>query len=235
MSKKIKLNLICLLLFSCCVNLQTTGQPSKFRYFISPDTSVIVTQVLPSFGWDTRLSFISADKVAFKGVRVGIRLGKKRHRLTASYRWFSFAEHIGLLREPWYRMSINPRYFTQLDGFFYAISYQHIFFDTYRFAGGVVTDLGLGATYNETLSFRENTQIFKRSDRFVPCQLGIYGEFKATRFAGVTAQVGYRWVKNYSVQPSINDLYVGIGSRLYFGSIYRSVRNKKLAALSPHI
>lgn len=229
MDKKIKLNLICSLLLCIFVDLKTTGQPSKFRYFISPDTSVVVTQVLPSLGWDTRLSFISADKIAFKGVRVGIRLGEKRHRLTASYRWFSFAEHIGLLREPWYRMRINPRYFTQQDGFFYGISYQHILLDTYRFALGVVTDLGWGATYNEALSFRENTQIFKRNDRFIPCQLGIYGEFKATRFVGVTTQIGYRWVMNYPLQPKINDLYLGIGSRWYLGSMYRSVRTRKYA------
>lgn len=226
MSQKTKQNLIASVLLGIFVTYQTNAQESKFRYFFSPDTTV-VTKVFPSIGWDTRLSFIGGETVAFKGVRLGVRFGKKSHRLTAAYRWFSFSENIGLLNYDDLTKPINPRYFNQIDGYFYTLSYQHIILDTYRFAFGATADIGIGANYDDTLPFGENINIFSRKDRFTPLQLGIYGEFKATRFAGITALAGYRQVTNYQLQPSINSIYVGFGVRLYFGSLYRHFSEPK--------
>ncbi|MDP5140782.1 MAG: hypothetical protein NWP83_09995, partial [Spirosomaceae bacterium] len=77
--------------------------------------------------------------------------------------------------------------------------------------------------YDEDLSYFENLNIFKKPQKFVPIQVGIYSEWKATRFVGLTAQFGYRQALNYEMQPSISKLYLGLGARLYIGSIIRYV------------
>jgi hypothetical protein len=207
--------------------LEVHAQNHKLPIFFVPDTTV-VERIFPSVGWDNRLSLVESSPVAFKGVRAGIRFGAKRHRLTFAYRWFSFADDIGLLDS---RTVLNPRYVNQLDAFYYSLSYQHILIDNYRYAIGTTFDLGLGAMYDEEVSYFGNLNVFKQPDKFVPIQLGVYGELKATRFIGLTSQVGYRWVQNYNMQPSISNLYLGLGSRLYLGSILRYVsKNKKHAA-----
>lgn len=211
-------------LLTCFIFLPAIAQENSTCYLLTPDTTV-VTRIFPSIGWDTRLSFINNEKVAFKGVRLGVRFGKHRNRLTAGYRWFTFVDNVGLLNYDNISRPINSRYFNEIAGFYYTISYQHILFETYRFAFGGIADIGWGATYDDELSYGQNINIFKRKNRFVPLQFGLYSEFKATRFAGITAQIGYRWVENYQMQPSINKLYLGVGARLYLGSVYRHFKS----------
>ncbi|MFB0907632.1 MAG: hypothetical protein ACJAVP_003570 [Spirosomataceae bacterium] len=216
-----------LLILILIYHLGVQAQNDKLPIFFIPDTTVVY-RTFPSIGIDNRLSFIDGNSVAFKGVRAGVRFGAKRHRLTFAYRWFSFADDIGLLKP---RTILNPRYINQLEAFYYSLSYQHILLDKYRYAIGTTFDIGLGATYNKDIPYFENLNVFNKPDKFVPIQLGVYGEWKATRFIGLTSQVGYRWVQNYNMQPSISNLYLGLGSRLYLGSILRYVfRNRKHAA-----
>lgn len=216
MKKKLCLAFIILL----TMRYQTVAQRNFLAYLFSPDTTV-VTRTFPSVGLDSRLSIFGSEAVSFKGVRAGIRFGKNRNRLTVSYRWFSFQDNVGLVNYKDLARPLNRRYFAEFDGYFYALSYQHIFVDSYRFALGATTDIAIGAGRDDALSFAENINIFNRTDKFVPVQLGVYTEFKATRFAGVYTQAGYRWAGNYKMQPSISKLYLGIGARLYFGSLYR--------------
>lgn len=225
-----KLNLLIILLLISTKFI--LGQQKKVAYYFTPDTTV-VKSIFPSVGWDTRFSFIEKGVDSFKGVRVGVRFGKNRNRLTVAYRWFSFEENIGLLNYKNLRKLINPRYFSEANGYFYVLSYQHIALDTYRFAIGVTTDIGLGASYEDSLPLRENINIFKRNNKFVPIQLGVYTEFKATRFVGVTALAGYRWVDNYRMQPSINKMYLGLGARLYVGSLLRHFKSRR--SINKHI
>ncbi|MDP5120718.1 MAG: hypothetical protein NWQ46_03930 [Spirosomaceae bacterium] len=205
-------------LVSICF-LTATAQNDKSNLLFSPDTTV-VTRAFPSIGLDNRLSFIDGRLTTFTGVRAGIRFGAKRHRLTAAYRWFSYADDTGLFDVA---TIINPRYITQLEANYYSLSYQHILIDKYRYAFGATFDVGLGAAYDEDLSYFQNLNIFKKPRKFVPIQVGIYSEWKATRFVGLTGQFGYRQALNYEMQPSISKLYLGLGARLYIGSIIRYV------------
>lgn len=154
------------------LGLKVSAQNGNNFLLLTPDTTV-VTRAFPSIGLDSRLSLIDGNFVAFKGVRLGVRFGAKRHRLTAAYRWFSYDDDIGLLDAA---TIINPRYITQLEANYYSLSYQHIFVDKYRYAFGATFDVGLGGVYNDGLSYVENLNVFKKAEKFIPVQLGVYGE-----------------------------------------------------------
>jgi len=186
-----------------------------------------------AINWDARSSIIKEKRVNIWGVNTGIIVGRKRNQITVGYYWLNFNSYLRLLD---LRKSaakrVNLDYYTKTDLYFFSLMYWKNFVNNKRWRVSVPAEIGIGATKNENVGLLNEIQIWKRKDYFMPIQAGLYVGWKATRWAGLSVQGGYRYALHKKNFPdSYNGLYYSVGANVqlaFLTDIYAWVfRNKK--------
>jgi hypothetical protein len=172
----------------------------------------------PAFNLDFRDSFLERQHVNVLGVNAGIEFGVKRHQLTLGYYWISYATYLRLI--DWRRdaaQRINLDYYTRSDMWYLSLLYWWNMTNNKRWLVSIPVELGGGVAYALPLNLAKDTPI-DRTHRsfFVPVQAGVYTQWRASRWAGLSAQVGYRLsVFQTAIDQNFNGSYYSIGITIY--------------------
>ncbi|GAB3989160.1 hypothetical protein GCM10028807_13460 [Spirosoma daeguense] len=175
-------------------------------------------KITPAFNLDFRDSFLEQQHVNVWGVNAGIEFGHKRHQITLGYYWISYATYLRLI--DWRRAAsrrINLDYYTRTDMWFMSLLYWFNITNNQRWKVSIPVEVGGGVAYAIPLNLRQDMQVDRtRQDFFVPLQIGAYGQWRATRWFGLSAQIGYRLsVFQTAINQNFNGSYYSIGVNIY--------------------
>ena len=196
--------------------------------------------IAPAFNLDFRDSFLERQHVNVWGINAGIEFGVKRHQLTLGYYWINYATYLRLI--DWRRdaaQRINLGYYTRTDMWFMSLLYWWIMTNNRRWMISLPVEVGGGVAYALPLNLSQNAQIDRsRHDFFVPLQAGAYAQWKATRWLGLSAQVGYRVsIFQTAIDQNFNGSYYSIGVTIYPAlplDIWRWIRKRdRISPLHP--
>jgi hypothetical protein len=203
--------------------------PASQDTIIAPDTlsaAVIVDSSLHptskpitfAFNLDFRDSFLERQPVNIWGVNAGISFGPKRHQLTLGYYWLAYATYLRLI--DWRRQAarrINLGYYTRTDLWFLSLLYWWNITNNKRWMISIPAEIGGGVAYALPLDLRREIQIDRsRHDFFVPIQVGAYAQWRATRWIGLSSQIGYRYsVFQTAINQNFNGVYYSVGLTIY--------------------
>ncbi|MBO0935654.1 hypothetical protein J2I47_03750 [Fibrella sp. HMF5335] len=167
---------------------------------------------------DFRDSFLERQHVNVWGVNAGIEFGEKRHQLTLGYYWLSYATYLQLIN--WRRDAarrINLDYYTRTDLWFMNIQYWWNLTNNRHWMVSFPVELGGGVAYALPQSLGPDQPI-DRTHRsfFVPVQVGAYAQWKATRWAGLSIQGGYRRaIFQTDINQHFNGVYYSVGVSVF--------------------
>ncbi|WP_375444050.1 hypothetical protein [uncultured Fibrella sp.] len=171
-----------------------------------------------AFNLDFRDSFLERQHVNVWGVNAGIEFGHKRHQLTLGYYWLSYATYLRLI--DWHRDAaklVNLNYYTRTDLWFVNAQYWMNITNNRHWMVSFPMEVGGGVAYAIPHALRQDIQI-DRTQRsfFVPLQVGAYTNWKATRWAGLSVQIGYRYsIFQTDIDQNFNGMYYSIGVTVY--------------------
>ncbi|GAB2561363.1 hypothetical protein [Spirosoma areae] len=193
-----------------------TGQPDSL---VQADTTRYARpKIKPAFNLDFRDSFLDRQRVNVLGVNTGIEYGPKRHQLTLGYYWISYATYLRLI--DWRRDAarrINLNYYTRTDLWYLNLLYWYNLTNNKRWKVSIPLEVGGGVAYALPVNLSQDLPI-DRSHRsfFVPLQAGLYAQWKATRWVGLSAQMGYRLsIFQTDIDQNFNGAYYSIGISIY--------------------
>lgn len=193
--------------------------------FACPDSLVMADTaqarpngIKPAFNLDFRDSFLERQHVNVWGVNAGFSYGAKRHQLTLGYYWINYATYLRLI--DWRREAaqrINLDYYTRTDMWYMSLMYWWNMVNNKRWIVRIPVEAGGGVAYAIPLNLKQDTPIDRSNrDFFVPVQAGAYAQWKATRWAGLSAQFGYRVsVFQTTIDQNFNGSYYSIGVSIY--------------------
>ncbi|WP_420146519.1 hypothetical protein [Spirosoma sp.] len=185
----------------------------------STDTvSFAHSKIRPAFNLDFRNSFLENQRINVWGVNAGITYGQKRHQITLGYYWISYATYLKLI--DWRRdaaQRINLDYYTRTDMWFMSLMYWRNITNNKKWLVSVPIEVGGGVAYALPTSLQREVPIDRTKQSFlVPLQLGIYGQWRATRWVGLSAQLGYRVVVfRTAIDQNFNGSYYSVGISIY--------------------
>ncbi|GAB3270758.1 hypothetical protein GCM10027347_41650 [Larkinella harenae] len=181
---------------------------------------------------DFRNSFINRQPVNVWGVNTGIIVGPKRHQITVGYYWLSYNSYLRLIN--WHRNAarrLNLDYYTQTDMAYGSLMFWPNLINNRRWMFSLPVEVGAGKASTITTETQTDAKEDARWNFFMPVQVGAYGQWKATRWIGLSAQIGYRYsVFQTNVSQHYNGTYYSVGTTLYwdfFRDIWGYVRHKK--------
>jgi hypothetical protein len=183
-----------------------------------PDSGQHSHRITPTFNLDFRDSFLDRQHVNVWGVNAGIEFGPKRHQLTLGYYWLNYATYLRLI--DWRRDAarrINLAYYTRTDMWFMSLLYWWNMTNNKRWMVSIPVELGGGVAYAVPRDLTHDAQVDRtRRDFFVPLQIGAYAQWKATRWVGLSGQVGYRYsIFQTDINQNFNGTYYSIGVTIY--------------------
>ncbi|WP_234735948.1 hypothetical protein [Tellurirhabdus bombi] len=185
----------------------------------APDSAGrIKPRITFAFNLDFRTSFLLRRRVNIWGINSGIVFGKKRHQLTLGYYWVSYNTYLRLIN--WRKDAarrINLDYYTESDMWFVSTLYWCNVINNDRWMLTIPIELGGGVATTMPHDLRTDVQL-DRTKRafFVPAQIGLYTQWKATRWVGLSAQIGYRYsVFQTSINQHYNGTYYSFGATIY--------------------
>lgn len=194
----------------------------------------------PAFNLDFRDSFLESQHVNVWGINAGIEYGTKRHQLTLGYYWINYATYLRLI--DWRRDAarrINLDYYTRTDMWYLSLLYWWNMTNNKKWMISLPVEVGGGVAYALPTNLNKGTPIDRTHRSFlVPAQVGVYGQWKATRWVGLSAQVGYRIsVFQTAIDQNFNGSYYSIGVTIYPAlatDVWRWVRKKdRISPLHP--
>jgi hypothetical protein len=185
---------------------------------VAPDSGRYESRIKPTANIDFRNSFLGRQRVNVWGVNAGIEFGARRHQLTLGYYWLNYATYLRLIN--WRRDAarrINLAYYTRTDLWFTSVQYWWNMTNNKRWMVSIPVELGGGVAYAIPRDLRQDVQVDRtRRDFFVPLQLGIYAQWKATRWGGLSGQVGYRYsVFQTDINQNFNGTYYSVGVSIF--------------------
>ncbi len=186
----------------------------------------------PAFNLDFRDSFLEKQHVNVWGINAGIEFGLKKHQLTLGYYRISYATYLKLI--DWRRDAarrINLGYYTRTDMWFVSLLYWRNIINDRRWMVSVPVEVGGGVAYAIPRDLRQDQPINRtRRDFFVPVQAGAYAQWKATRWVGLSVQIGYRVsVFQTAIDQNFNGSYYSVGATIYPAlatDLWRFIRHK---------
>lgn len=205
-----------------------------------PKVDTVKARLVPTFNIDFRNSFLARQRVNVWGVNAGIKFGAKRHQLTLGYYWINYATYLRLIN--WRRSAarrVNLSYYTRTDLWFTSLLYWCNITNNRRWMISVPLEVGGGVAYSLPRDLRQDTPIDRtHRDFFVPLQAGGYVQWKATRWIGLSGQIGYRYsVFQTDVNQNFNGTYYSVGATVYpalFRDIWCFIRKKeRISPLHP--
>lgn len=178
------------------------------------------------FNFDTRGTFIQRKHINIFGVNAGITYGEKRNRITAGYYWLGYNAAHRLVN--WRKIlsrTLNLSYYTATDVRFVNFAYWHTAIRNRRWVLSTPLEIGIG---NESTRFRDlfdGLATGSRRDYFIPLQVGVYGEYRAFRWAGINSQIGYRnALSSGEFRKRFSGFYYSYGVNLYPETIWKDLK-----------
>ena len=167
---------------------------------------------------DFRDSFLYRHHVNIWGVNAGIQFGKKRSQLTIGYYWLTYDTYLRLIN--WRKnvaRRLNLDYYLKTDMHFISTMYWWNLIHNKRWTLSIPLEIGAGlATTIPFDTLRERPINPGRRDFFLPVQAGVYGEWKAHRWIGFGAQLGYRVsVLETNLKQRYDGVYYSVGVVFY--------------------
>lgn len=210
---------------------------------LTKDTTLRVKpRITWAFNLDFRNSIVSKEIVNVWGVNSGIVFGRKRHQLTLGYYWLTYATQLRLIN--WQRNAaqrINLGYYTKTDLWFVSLLYWPNLINNKRWVLSTPTEIGAGQAYAIPTDLRTEQPVDRsKRDFFVPVQVGLYAQWKATRWVGISTQLGYRYsVFRSDINLNFNAPYYSVGATLFstfWVDLWRAVRHKeRISPLRPPV
>lgn len=197
-------------------------------------------KIRPAFNLDFRDSFLERQHVNVLGANVGIEFGTKRHQLTVGYYWISYATYLRLI--DWRRDAarrINLNYYTRTDMWYLNVMYWWNMTNNKKWMVSIPVELGGGVAYALPTDLSKDVPIDRTRRSFlVPAQVGVYGQWRATRWVGLSAQIGYRVaVFQTAIDQNFNGSYYSVGITIYpalLTDVWRWVRKgDRISPLHP--
>jgi len=143
---------------------------------------------------DFRNSFIARRPVNVWGANTGIAFGEKRHQVTVGYYWLSYnslQRFIDLRRDAARRL--NLEYYTRTDMAFGSLMYWWNLTNNHQWMVSFPLEVGAGVASAIPIDPRTDVaQQVATRNFFMPVQLGIYTQWRASRWVGLSGQLGYR-------------------------------------------
>jgi hypothetical protein len=229
--------LIAILLLSLLTNVSRGSCMPDSLAVQLPDTTYFQNRPKPTITWafnlDFRNSIIEKEVVNVWGINSGIQFGRKRHQLTVGYYWLTYATHLRLIN--WKRdaaQRINLGYYTKTDLWFANLLYWPNIINNRRWVLSTPVEIGAGKAYSLSTDLATNEPLDRtRRDFFVPVQVGVYGQWKATRWVGFSTQVGYRYsIIQTDINSNFNGPYYSFGATVFatfWKDLWRAVRHKE--------
>jgi len=167
---------------------------------------------------DFRDSFLYRRHVNIWGANAGIVFGEKRHQLTIGYYWLTYDTYLRLI--DWHKDAarrLNLDYYLKTDMYFISTMYWWNLIHNKRWTLTIPLEIGAGlATTIPFDTLRERPINPGRRDFFLPVQAGIYGEWKAHRWIGFGAQLGYRLsLLETNLKQHYDGVYYSVGVVFY--------------------
>jgi hypothetical protein len=183
-------------------------------------------RTVPTLSWDPRLSIVDNNRVTVWGVSSGLIFGKKRHHVSLGYYWMNLTSTTRLLnlRKEEAKL-INLDYYTKTDLFYFNLIYWPNLINSRRFRVSTPLEAGIGTTKNAGTNLMNDFQIWRNKRFFIPIQAGAYAEWKATRYMGLSVQLGYRHsLFEQNLAKDYSGLYYNFGYNLYTIQMYEDAR-----------
>ncbi len=174
---------------------------------------------------DYRSTFVRQSPVLALGGAAGFKF-QGRHLITLGYYWLSQQKNRAVTNQV---TGIH----TLSDGLklsYLNLAYTWSFIRSKHWEVGLPVEVGYGFS-REAIDNETGRTLRTYNSHFVPLQLGITGDWKITRWAGLNVAVGYRVIPVKSTsRADFNGLYYNYGVNLYTGNIlddYRAWRKRK--------
>ena len=200
---------------------QVPGIEPEPRLRSQPTDTAATVEPKPShrrfvLGLDTRNSFITETPVNIWGGNAGFAYGP-RHTLTLGF-YFLQPRAFDLLiqRARLQALLGNASQYAGSRIHYFSLIYQYNIINNRRFVVGFPVEVGAGWASVSKRDLQTDLQTLLRQDWFVPGQVGLYTEWKATRWLGLSTQVGYRLtLARTDIRQNYNGLYYTYGTNIY--------------------
>lgn len=194
------------------------------------DSTVIVTPVRqhPQFNvypLDYRSTFVRQAPVLALGGAAGFKF-RGKHLFTVGYYWLSQRSNRQITdRENTVHTLTHGLKLSYLN-----VAYTWSFIHCKHWEVGLPVEIGYGLS-REAINSEAGYELRTYSSHFVPLQIGITGDWKITRWAGLNLAVGYRMIPVKSTsRADFDGVYYNYGINLYTGNIlddYRAWRKRR--------
>ena len=175
---------------------------------------------------DSRSTFIDQHHVRINGGLTGISFGEKYHKVTIGFYWLGYNASRRLIT--WHKklsQSFNLSYYTKTDVWFVSTAYWYPIIRSNKWTLSVPIEVGVGT---ETANYRQlmnDATVKDKNFSFVPYQIGAYGEYRVTPWAGLDAQFGYRnAISQGHFRKRFAGIYYSCGLTVYPGTIYKDIK-----------
>lgn len=210
---------------------------------VSPDTTAALSpapaqnKVRLFFNFDARGTFIERKHINIFGVNAGITFGEKRNRLTAGYYWLGYNAARRLVN--WHNIFPNPlnlSYYTATDVRFANFAYWHTAIRNKRWVLSTPLEVGIGSQSTRFRDLFDGLKSGSRKDYFIPLQVGVYGEYRALRWAGINSQIGYRnALSSGEFRERFSGFYYSYGINLYPEAIWQDFKKWNKRKSKPQV
>lgn len=194
------------------------SQPPPLRDQEAADSAVAVKPAHRRFvlSLDTRNSFITATPVNIWGGNAGFAYGP-RHTLTLGFYFLQPRAFDRLVQRARLQALLgNVSQYTGSRVHYVSLLYQPNIINNRRFVVGFPVELGAGWASVSRRDLQTDLQTLLRQDWFVPGQAGVYTEWKATRWLGLSTQIGYRLtLARTDIRQNYNGWYYTYGTNIY--------------------
>ena len=182
------------------------------------DTAATVKPLHRRFvlGLDTRNSFITETPVNIWGGNAGFAYGPQHTLMLGFYFLQPRAFDRLVQRARLLALLGNVSQYTGSRVYYFSLIYQYNIVNNRRFVVGFPVELGAGWASVSNRNIQTDLQTLLRQDWFVPGQVGLYTEWKATRWLGLSTQIGYRLtLARTDIRQNYNGLYYTYGTNIY--------------------
>ncbi len=142
----------------------------------------------------SRFSPVEGSLVGLWGGSVGYVWGPYEREITLGYQWLGGrgSRQLGDIEKKLAQKAGVDSYNSTEAGFV-NVGYWHIVHNTRRWKFGFPIELGLGKATARPQSLTDDLRFRPTlTSSILPLQVGVYGEWKVTRWVGIGLQVGYR-------------------------------------------
>lgn len=181
------------------------------------------------FSLDSRSTIIDREHITINGAWTGIEFGKIHHKFTVGYYWLKYgaSQKIIDLHKKLAEI-INLSSYTKTDVFFVSLGYWYPLIHNQKWILSIPVELGIGKETANYHRVTDDSGVGKSNTVFSPVQGGIYGEFHATKWAGLFSQVGYRnTFSSIGFRERFRGPYYSYGLTVYPDAFFKAFKARK--------